>query len=123
VKAKATAERADIKTRFSAENQPVKTGRPKEARDRLSRAFLLGLADDFEANGKLAIERVRAEDPSAYLRVVASLQPKELEISDPLRTMSDEKLSASIEVLAEMLREKADMPAPRKKPKTERVVN
>jgi hypothetical protein len=54
---------------------------------------------------------------------VASLQPKELEISDPLRTMSDEKLSASIEVLAEMLREKADMPAPKTKPKTERVVN
>lgn len=91
--------RADHKTRFSSENQPVKNGRPKESRDRLSRAFLYALADDFEAKGKAAIERVRKDDPSTYLRVVASLQPKELEISDPMRALTDEKLAAAIEAL------------------------
>lgn len=102
-------------TRFSSANQPAQAGRPREARDRLSRAFLTGLADDFEKNGVEAIEVVRRDDPAAYLRVVASLQPKELEVSDPLRTMSDEKLAQVIETLAGEIRDLAPTPTPRNK--------
>lgn len=87
-------------TRF----QPGNSGRPKEARDKLSRAFLEGLAADFEKNGKAALVRVRKEDPSTYIRVVASLQPKELEISDPMKSLSDEKLAAAIAALTDTLR-------------------
>lgn len=100
-------ERADHKTRFSSDNQPVKNGRPKEARDKLSRAFLHGLAEDFEEHGKTAIEKVRTEDPSTYLRVVASLQPKELEISNPMGALSDEKLTAAIEELSQQIKAQA----------------
>lgn len=71
----------------------------------MSTAFLTALADDFEEHGKQTVERVRQEDPSAYLRIFAALAPKELEISDPLKAISDEKLAAAIEALTEALRD------------------
>ena len=55
-------------------------GRPKGARNKLGEEFLAELYNDFEANGKAAIERVREEDPAAYLRVIVSVLPKELKI-------------------------------------------
>lgn len=106
------AERADHKTRFSPTNQPVKTGRSRESRDRLSQSFLKGLADDFEKHGVTAIEKVRKADPSTYLRVVASLQPKEFEVSDPLKNLSDEKLAEIVDKLSAELRDKTDKPKP-----------
>ena len=95
-------------TRFSAD----RPGRAKKrgARDRMSAAFLTALADDFEEHGKETVERVRQEDPSAYLRIFTALAPKELEISDPLKTISDEKLAAAIEALTEALRDPLSSP-------------
>lgn len=109
-------ERADHKTRFSATNQPVKTGRPKEARDKLSRAFLTAFADDFEKHGAKAIERVRKDDAPTYVRVAASLMPKEIEITDPLKALSDDKLATAVETLADLLRDRADLPPVSDKP-------
>jgi len=37
------------------------------------------LAEDFEAHGKDVIEKVRAERPHDYLKIVASLVPKQME--------------------------------------------
>jgi hypothetical protein len=51
-------------------------GRPPGSRDQLTSDFIAKLADDFEANGEAAIERCRMDDPAAYLRLVASLAPK-----------------------------------------------
>jgi len=95
-----------LATRFSADRY----GRAKQkgARDRLSAAFLMALADDFEAHGKDAVVKIREMDPAAYLRVVASLAPKELEISRPLDGISDEMLDWVIAaVAAELDREVA----------------
>ena len=55
-------------------------GRPKGSRDRLTSAFIDALAEDFEANGTTAIERCREGDPAAYLRLVASLVPKTVNV-------------------------------------------
>lgn len=82
-------------TRF----QPGSNGRPKASRDRLTRRFIDELAADFEANGREAIVAVRESDPASYLRVVASLAPKELEITRPEDGLSDEQLEAVIETL------------------------
>ncbi len=57
-------------------------GRPSGSRDRLTSAFIDNLADDFEANGEAAIQRCREEDPAAYLRLVASLAPKNVAVDD-----------------------------------------
>lgn len=56
------------------------TGRPKGARNKLGEAFLEALHEDFKANGKAAIETCRTEKPDAYLKVIASILPKQAEI-------------------------------------------
>ena len=48
----------------------------------MTSAFIAKLADDFEANGCDAIERCRNDDPAAYLRLVASLAPKNVAVDD-----------------------------------------
>lgn len=103
-------------TRF----KPGNNGRPKEARDRLSRGLLNALADDFEKNGVAAIEKVRDNDAPTYLRVVASIIPKEIEITRPLDGMDDGQLAQAIELLADVLRAQAP-PIPEEEPKVKHV--
>ena len=88
-------------TRFSASNPG--RARQKGARDRLSAAFLKALADDFDAHGKGVVEKVRADDPTAYLRIFASVLPKELEITRPLDDLSDADLADLIEQVRSQL--------------------
>ena len=57
-------------------------GRPKSARSALSENFLQTLSRDFEKNGEAAIKQCRQEDVSAYIRVIASIVPKELTINE-----------------------------------------
>jgi hypothetical protein len=75
-------------------------GKQKGARDRLSTKFLTALADDFEQNGAKALEEVRTKDPATYMRVCASILPKELEITTrPLDGLNDDQLVELIETL------------------------
>jgi hypothetical protein len=75
-------------------------GRPKGSRNKLSEAFVLALHDDFAAHGQQVIEMVRKEKPDAYLRVVASLVPRDLNLSfDPLAELSDADLVERIRIL------------------------
>jgi wobble nucleotide-excising tRNase len=100
--------RADHKTRFSKERQPVKNGRPKESRDRISTAFLHDLADSWQKNGAKAIEDLRKADVGSYVRVFAGVIPKEVEVThQPLENMSEEKLTEAIDMLAEVIRAQA----------------
>ena len=57
-------------------------GRPKGARHKLGTAFLEKMLDDFTQHGVEVIETVRAEKPDQYLKVVASILPKEIELGD-----------------------------------------
>jgi hypothetical protein len=70
-------------------------GRRPGARNRLSRQFLADLEADWAQNGPKVIERVRRDDPAAYLRVVATLvrpvQDAEAE-RDEFRDLSREEL-------------------------------
>jgi uncharacterized protein YcsI (UPF0317 family) len=52
------------------------------SRNKLTGAFLTALSDDFGTHGAKAIADLREKDVGAYVRVVASLAPKELHISD-----------------------------------------
>ena len=75
-------------------------GRPKGSRSKLGEAFLAELCEDFEAHGKAVIEAVRKTDPAAYLRVVASLVPKELHVEGSVFSdLSDAELDALIKTL------------------------
>ena len=60
---------------------------------------------DWEINGATAIKIARKEDPIAYVKVVASLVPKELEIvSSVAAELGDDELASFIEMLRERLR-------------------
>ena len=80
-------------------------GKPTKSRNRLQGEFLRELADDFELHGKKAIQAMRQEKPAEYIKVVASLMPKQLEevATDPLDGISDERLEEMIAVLDRMV--------------------
>lgn len=59
-------------------------GRPKGARSKLGEAFLENLLADWQQYGAAAIVEVRETKPDQYLKVVASILPKELELGDDL---------------------------------------
>jgi hypothetical protein len=52
-------------------------GRPKSSKHRLEERLLTAFADDFDKHGAGVIAQVREEDPSTYLKVAASLMPKD----------------------------------------------
>ena len=55
-------------------------GRPKGARNKLGEDFIQALYEDFQVHGEEVIKAVRADRPHEYLKLVASLAPKQLEI-------------------------------------------
>lgn len=83
---------------------PVSPGRPKGARNKLGEAFIQALHDSFEAHGPETIETVRTEKPDQYLKVIASLMPKEhnLNIND-MDGLTDDELAERIRSLASAL--------------------
>lgn len=74
-------------------------GRPKGNRNKLTEAFLEALSDDFEEHGATAIEEARAKDPMGYVKTIASLCPRELDVKRPIEEMTDEELAGAIDAL------------------------
>jgi hypothetical protein len=73
-------------------------GRSRGVKNRLSHAFMTALVEDFEQHGEEAIKICRVEKPNEYLRVIAHLMPRELEIShNPIESIDDAELVATIE--------------------------
>jgi uncharacterized protein DUF5681 len=76
-------------------------GRPQGSRTKLGEAFLGALLEDWEEHGSTAIEACRTEKPTEYLKLIASILPKEINVrADPFEDMSDEDLTAQMKVLA-----------------------
>src|SRR3954468_4645204 len=59
-------------------------GRPPGSENKLAEAFLRELASDFEEHGAAAIARVREEDPTTYLKLVAVLVAKQAVAPEPM---------------------------------------
>jgi hypothetical protein len=57
-------------------------GRPIGNRNKLNEKFILALHDDFVEHGPKVIARVREEKPDIYLKVIASILPRELHVKD-----------------------------------------
>lgn len=82
---------------------PNPKGRPKGARNKLGEAFVQALHDDFEQHGASVIETVRVEKPDQYLKVIASILPKELNVNtNALGDMSDDELAATLVALRDL---------------------
>jgi len=57
-------------------------GRPKGSRNKFAENFIADFLADWEKNGPKALRNARRSDPAAYLRVAASIIPKEFNIND-----------------------------------------
>src|SRR5262245_4802893 len=57
-------------------------GRPIGNRNKLNEKFILALHDDFVEHGAKVIEQVRKDKPDIYLKVIASILPRELHVRD-----------------------------------------
>lgn len=73
-------------------------GRPKGSRNKLGEDFIAAIYADFQKDGATAIAQVRVKRPHEYLKVIASVLPKELHVKDAtLGDMTDNEL---VELLA-----------------------
>ena len=68
------------------------SGKPVAARNRLQGDFLRALAEDFAQHGRATIARAREADPLGYVRLIAQLMPKELELRRPLEEMPEAEI-------------------------------
>lgn len=82
-------------------------GRVTGSRNKLTKIFVDELAKDFEENGSGVIRIARMEKPAEYLRIVASVLPKELVVADAdLGELSDQEI---LEALAQIRQAKAEV--------------
>lgn len=79
-------------------------GRPKGARNKLGEAFLQDMLADWQEHGTAVIEAVRADKPDQYLKVVASILPKELNVKvNELDELTDDQLARQLRAIATQL--------------------
>jgi len=73
-------------------------GSLEATRRSFNRDFLLALAADFKKHGAAAIEKVREQQPAAYMKICALLVPREmkLEHSGGVKAMTDERIEGAI---------------------------
>lgn len=90
--------------------KPGNPGRPKGARNKLGEAFIEAMHDDFEKHGSSVIERVRDEKPDQYLKVIASILPKDLNVNiNQMDDLTDDQLIQRIRSLDSAIRPFLDL--------------
>lgn len=78
-------------------------GRPKGSRNKLGEDFINALHDDFQEHGIAAITAMRADKPHEYVKVIASLLPKELKVTTE-SDLTDDQLIERIQKLDAIIR-------------------
>lgn len=79
-------------------------GRPKGSKNKLGEDFISALQQDFEAHGVAAIATVREERPHEYLKVIAGILPKELNITKTtVEELSDDDLARALATLQSVI--------------------
>lgn len=79
-------------------------GRPKGSRNKLGEQFIEALQADFEEHGKSTIEVVRLEKPDQYLKVIASLLPRDVNLTvNEFADKSDDDIRRELRELAATL--------------------
>lgn len=83
---------------------PGNPGRPKGARNKLGEEFVKDMLADWQEHGKAAIEEVRKKRPSDYLKVVASILPKDINFRvGDLEDLTDDELAGELAAIAAQL--------------------
>jgi hypothetical protein len=75
-------------------------GRPAGTRNKLQGKFIEALAADFEKDGAGIIEIVKREKPDVYLKIIASVLPKEFQLgAGPVDDLTEEETAAALETI------------------------
>jgi hypothetical protein len=83
---------------------PVSTGRPKGARNRLTTQFFQDMLKDWEMHGAVALANFRADRPHEYVKMVAGLVPRHLNVKvNELDELSDEQINHQFNLLVAQL--------------------
>jgi len=85
-------------------------GRPKGARSKLGEDFLKAMQEDFAAHGVTAIAKVRDEKPDQYLKVIASILPKEVDIGENLANSLKDSRDAAAQAFYRAMAEEMSRP-------------
>lgn len=106
--------RSGVKRTPFVKGHKLSKGRPKGSRHIITESFLKALARDFNKldeagkvkQGAAAIAKVRETDPASYMRIVASLQPKDFNVNiNPLETAADDDLREQLSFVEAAIRE------------------
>ena len=101
-----------VPKRINGKFAPGYSGNPggslEATRRSFNKDFLLALAADFKKHGAAAIEKVRKQQPAAYMKICALLVPRELQVEHPggVKAMTDEQLERTIEALEVLMRQR-----------------
>ena len=102
-----------VPKRINGKFAPGWSGNPggslEGTRRSFNKDFLLTLAADFKKHGAAAIEKVRKQQPAAYMKICALLVPREMKVehSNAIKDLTDEELEAMIEYLKASLEAQA----------------
>lgn len=88
-----TAQKQPIGRPFKPGQSGNPAGRPKGARSKLSESFLKALSEDFGEHGEAVIQKVRWERPHEYLKIVAAVLPKQMQLEDLTPNRKAEELT------------------------------
>ena len=80
-------------------------GNRHRTRHLLNQEFMEALLLNFRHQGKKAIEKVARNQPAAYLKILALLVPREMQIehTNRIKQMTDEEIEQAIEAIQTML--------------------
>ncbi len=93
----------DEKGRFVTGN--IGGGRHKGSRNKLGEQFIADLYEDWQAHGVATLAKVRDEKPDQYLKVVASILPRDLNVNiNNMDDLTDEQLIQRIRSLDSAIR-------------------
>jgi hypothetical protein len=102
-----------VPKRINGKFAPGWSGNPggslEATRRSFNKDFLLALAADFKKHGAAAIEKVRKQQPAAYMKICALLVPREMQVehTNRIKQMTDEEIEAAIEAIQAMLAARA----------------
>ena len=93
----------DATGRFLSGN--IGGGRPKGARSKLAETFLEDVLTEWESHGAVAISDMREKNPGDFVKMVASLLPKDvnLNLTDNLSELSDDEVLGQLRELTAAL--------------------
>src|SRR5262249_21091983 len=102
-----------VPERINGKFAPGYSGNPggslEATRRSFNKDFLLALTADFKKHGAAAIEKVRKQQPAAYMKICALLVPREMQIehSGGVKAMTDEQLERTLEAIDRLMAERA----------------